>query len=406
MAQTIKLPQKAWYETGELELSLPDGWQVETCQMAGYDKPEMTDDQIRNAITNNLIGLPPIREMARGKKEVVIISNDIDRVTRVFRMIPPVLEELAAAGIKENQIRFITANGNHAAMNREEMVKKLGEDIVSRFPVYNHNSMGSCTYVGTTKRGTRVCINPEVMSCDFKIAIGSLTPHLSVVFGCGSKMLLPGVASIDTIVYNHSIEVPLADKKNYDKHPVHLDMEEAASFVGLDVSIEDFVNLWGNSTDIYAGELYQAHAAGVQAAKAHYLTPLAMNKDIVIANSYAKASESATGAAFTFPSVKEGGDLVLIANTPAGQVVHYLGGPWGKAVETKRRIQMPVPPNVNRLIVYTEYPELPGLEYFEGTANVIMLSKWDDVIKLLRESHGDNASVAVYPSSDIAYFGE
>ena len=38
MTKTIKLPQLAWYETGELELPLPDGWQVETLNMAGYDR--------------------------------------------------------------------------------------------------------------------------------------------------------------------------------------------------------------------------------------------------------------------------------------------------------------------------------------------------------------------------------
>jgi hypothetical protein len=44
-------------------------------------------------------GLPPLREYARGKKEVVILFDDMARVTRVAEIVRHVLAELAAAGI-------------------------------------------------------------------------------------------------------------------------------------------------------------------------------------------------------------------------------------------------------------------------------------------------------------------
>jgi nickel-dependent lactate racemase len=290
-------------------------------------------------------------------------------------------------------------------MDREDLTKKLGEDIVSRFLVYNHNSHDYCTYVGTTSNGTKVYVNTEFMSCDFKISIGSLTPHLFVIFGGGSKMILPGVSHIDTIEYNHKLGTDPALKAKYETHPVHLDMDEAASFVGLDVNIEGFVNLWGDTTTLFAGEPKQAHTAGIEAAKSHYLTPRAQDKDIVIANAYMKASESATAAAMCLPMVKPGGDLVLVNNTPSGQVVHYMGGPWGKAIQPRKPVLMPIPPNVNRLIIYNEYPELVGLSYYDRQDKVMMLSNWDDILQALKEVHGDKPAVAVYPTADISYFG-
>ena len=69
MANIIRLPQLAWYETKELALPLPDNWQVEVCNMAGYDRPAMNRDQIKHCITN-LIGSPSIKELAKGKAEV------------------------------------------------------------------------------------------------------------------------------------------------------------------------------------------------------------------------------------------------------------------------------------------------------------------------------------------------
>ena len=77
-------------------------------------------------------------------------------------------------------------------MNRVDFAKKLGEETLSRFPVYNHNPFVNCVYVGTTSYGTEVFINAEVMKCDLKITIGSIVPHIFAGFGGGSKIIMPG----------------------------------------------------------------------------------------------------------------------------------------------------------------------------------------------------------------------
>ena len=41
----IRVPQLAWYETKALELPLPDSWQVELYNMAGYNRPAMKPDE-------------------------------------------------------------------------------------------------------------------------------------------------------------------------------------------------------------------------------------------------------------------------------------------------------------------------------------------------------------------------
>lgn len=402
MTKLIRLPQLAWYEPKDLELPLPDHWQVEVCNMAGYDRPAMTDEQIRDAIIN-LKGTLPIRQLAKGKNQVVIIFDDICRVTRVAKIVPFVLQELAEAGIPDNKIRFIAATGTHAAMDRIGFSKKLGEATLARFPVYNHNPFLNCTYIGTTSYGTKVSINAEVMQCDFKIAIGSITPHMFTVFSGGGKIILPGVCSVETTMANHKL--PVADKKNYETHAIRLDMEEAANLAGLDVNIESIVNLWGDTVSIFAGPPIPSHAAGVSEAKAHYLTPKAQGKDIVIANTYAKANEAAIGAQFASSSVKEnGGDLVLICNAPQGQVVHYLLGCWGETLGGHLgKIQVPIPSHINHLIVYTEYPDIPGLGYFEQPHKILMMANWDDVLMTLQGFHRGDADVAVYPNADIQY---
>ncbi len=409
---TIELPQLAWHGVRELKLSFPEGWQVEVCNMAGYNRPHMKPAEIKQAIAGP-IGMPPLREYARGKKEVVIIFDDMSRVTRVAEIVPHVLEELAAAGIEDNQIRFIAACGCHQAMNRLDFAKKLGEDTLARFPVYNHAPYGKCVYAGTTSSGIKVRINAEVMKCDLKIGIGSIVPHIMAGFGGGSKIVLPGVAAYGTIVAMHSsrtstktgeVKDTVTGMGAYEDNPRRRDINEAADIVGLDVKIDAVVNMWGETAAIFAGAPAPTYTAALEEAAAHYITPAARNKDIVIANTFAKANEAITGLLVAFPSVSQkGGDVVLIANAPEGQITHYLMGPFGNDIGGALKLQMKPPPNVNRLIIFSEYPELSSKNYLEDTDRVVLVHKWSDVLKLLQERHKLGAQVAVYPNADIQY---
>ena len=409
MKNTFTLPQLAWHGVKSLDIALPEDWQVQVYNMAGYNKAALNPSAIKKAVTAPL-GMPPLHDSARGKKEVVILFDDMARVTRAAEIIPEVLAELAAAGITDRQIRFICANGCHGALNRADFVKKLGEDVLKRFPVYNHNPYDNCVYTGTTTAGTRLNFNAEVMKCDLKIGIGSIVPHIMAGFGGGSKIILPGVASYETILALHS------PRKNTDgfnntvsgmgavgDNPRRRDIDEAADIAGLDMKIDALVNMWGETAELFAGAPGAEYAVALKSARMHYLTPHAQNMDVIIANSFAKASEAISGLMVAFPSARQGGDVVLIANAPDGQATHYLMGPFGNSIAGKLQLQMKVPENVNRLIIYNEYPELLSSRYLEESGKVIMMDKWEEVMGLLKQSHGAGTKAAIYPNADIQY---
>jgi nickel-dependent lactate racemase len=408
---TIKLPQLSWHGVKDLEIGLPDSWNIETCNMNGYNRKALTPDEIRSAI-HNPIGTEPIRKLAKGKKQVVIIFDDIQRATRIAPIVPFVLDELAEAGIRDDQIRFIGATGLHAAMDRFDFVKKLGEDVLCRFPVYNHNAFGSCTDIGTTSLGTRLQVNAEVMACDLKIAIGSVVPHAFAGFGGGAKIVLPGICHYDTVVDFHTLASKF-QKEHPDKpigvgivenNLLRMNMEEAAEKVGLDIKIDTMINSYGETVAVYAGSLKKAYPEALEDARRHYDTQPLKGCDVVIANSFAKVAECESGLEIAFPAVRpEGGDVVLIGNAPEGHVAHYLAGPWGKTNRSKLQMQCGLPPQVKRLIIYNEYPDRTIFGYFAQPEIVVLLSKWNDVLDLLTKRHPGQAKVGVYPNADIQY---
>ena len=405
----LAVPQLPWHGTKDLRLPVPDGWNIEVCRMAGHARPRLSAEAIRQAVREP-IGMTPLRDCARGRKEVVILFDDMARVTRVAEIVPHVLAELAEAGIPDERIRFICATGCHGALNRFDFARKLGEDVLKRFPVYNHSPFDTCVRVGKTSSGTELFINAEVMACDLKIGIGSIVPHIMAGFGGGGKIVLPGVASYETVLALHTPRsgqgTTVSGMGALEDNPRRKDIDEAVTLAGLDMKIDALVNSWGETAALFAGSPGPCYQAALAAAREHYLTPSARDKDIVIANAFAKAAESVSGLLVAWPSLKRsGGDVVLIANAPEGQTTHYLMGPFGNGTGGKLQLRMAVPGNAERIIVFSEYPEPAARQYFADMDKVVLLDRWDDVITKLLERRGPAAEAAVYPNADIQYNG-
>lgn len=412
MSKTIKLPQYIWFNPKEVEFTVPDSWRITINNIDGYGEPALNSNEIRDAIASP-IGMKPLREYARGKNDVVVLFDDLSRSTRVSEIVPHVLAELAAAGIKDDQIRFIAAVANHQALDRISMVKKLGEDVVSRFRIYNHCPFVNCTYVGTTSYGTKASINSEVMNCDLKIGIGQVVPHPQFGFGGGAKIIMPGVASYETVVEHHTkihqkwkqkqVKITPSFMGIIDGNPANLDAREIGKLAGIDMVIDCIVNMWGETMALYAGALEPTYTSSIERAKSHYVTVNTHDNDIVIANAFIKASEYHVPLSAAQPAVKpDGGDIVVIASSPYGDAVHYLSK-FGTKIQGPTRHQH-ILPNINRVIIYSEYPEVRILDHFVEKDKVILTSNWSFIINLLEKSHKPDAKVAVYPSADIQYF--
>lgn len=418
--QRFRVPQKAWYGDSDLELTFPPSWSVQYHSMPVEERPRLLHEGILKAF-HNPIGTAPLSELARGKKNLVILFDDLTRPTRTYELVPYVLEELRLAGVEEKSIRFLCALGTHGALKRDDFAKKLGDEVLERFSVYNHNPYENCTLLGRTRFGTPVSINTEFMNCDFKIGIGCILPHWTRGFGGGGKILMPGVASIDTIQHNHSdvaksgpakddrgmVALPSSvGRGKYDQNVMRLDIEEAVRMAKFDLIVNAIVNLQRETTDLFVGDPIEAHIAGVKVAAEVYATEAAMEKDIVVANSFSKANEAGIAVLLAVLSLKKsGGDLVLICNAPDGQVTHYLRRSFGKTIGG--RLWAPrreLPPMVKRFFVLSEYPDYAGWEWYAPPDKIIWRKRWEEILEDLREAHGEKAAVSVFPDATIQYF--
>ena len=65
---------------------------------------------------DNPIASKPLRQLVQGAAKVVILADDNTRLTPTDKIIPVLLDEMNAAGVKDEQITVIIALGTHRFM--------------------------------------------------------------------------------------------------------------------------------------------------------------------------------------------------------------------------------------------------------------------------------------------------
>ena len=405
---SIHVPIDAWGEDSTRELTFAADWTITHCLMQGHDAPEIGDEEIRQALGEPL-GTPALSEMANGSGSVVILFDDLERPTPAHRIVPFVLDELHRGGIRDDQIRFVAAIGSHQAMMREGFVKKLGEDIVERYPVYNHNIYDNLVDVGETSLGTRVLINREVAAGDLKVGIGGVISYYGKgSYNGGGKIILPGVSGIETI---HDFHVaarqraagrpPVPGSEGIPPHWVNI--EEAARLAHLDMKVDCVLNNRRQIVGVFAGDFVKTRRRACVLAQETYVTSVAPPSDVVVLNTYPKEDQPMKGLWIAVQSVKPGGDLVILSHSANGlSHPHYIFGRFGtefggRAWTPERHFRAG---EAGRIIFCSPHLTKLDMDSYSGDS-VFFVKMWDEVRAMLEEERTGPASVAVYPYGGI-----
>jgi nickel-dependent lactate racemase len=398
--KTLKVPAWEWYGWRPETLTFPDSWEIHEQRMNGHSARTLDPNEIKEKLQHP-IGTPTLEELAKGKRKCVVIFDDMTRPTKTTQMLPAVLDELHRGGLSDNQIVFMMASGAHTGRMLFDFQKKLGDEVCERFLVFNHNPYEGFVDLGKTSRGTPVLINREVMGCDLKVVVSSIMPHFGFGFGGGSKMILPGVAAVDTITPNHAIRKG-TDPGKVSGNERRLDSEEAARMAGLDFVVHSLLNAESDVSDLVAGDMIKAHREGVKRARVHYATKVVPDADISIGNTYPMANEGYKSYNIVLESVRHGGDMVYLIYTPEGCRIHFFNGRFGTDYGGrgwKPDVYVKKPWKMDRVICVSPHILKADEPYYgEGSKWV---KTWAEALKLLEDIHGSKAKVAIYPTASM-----
>jgi hypothetical protein len=162
---------------------------------------------VREALAKPL-GLPRVRGMVHPGGSVVIAFDDptVPSYGPVRRLaIEAILEELAGAGVPEENVSLVCANALHRKWTDTELASILGADLVRRFgdrlTCHDAEDPDNLTYLGTTPSGYDVEVHRLVADSDLAIYVNA-SCHLG--FSGGWKSVCVGLSTWRSIRWTHT----------------------------------------------------------------------------------------------------------------------------------------------------------------------------------------------------------
>ncbi|MDT8902349.1 nickel-dependent lactate racemase [Anaeroselena agilis] len=270
------------------------------------------------------VGSPPFRQVFGPGDKVVIVVSDVTRLwVRSDVLVPILLDELNAAGVPDADVAVVFATGDHRSQTVEEHRLIVGDEVLRRVRVYDHDCQAAdLVDLGRSRRGTAILLNRMVYEAPKLILTGGISYHLLAGFGGGRKSVAPGVAGYATIQENHGLALKAGPGEIgagvTAGNPVAEDMDEICALAAPDFLLNVVVNENKDFIGIVAGHWREAHAAGTKVVEEAFAVPIRERADVVVAScggypkdiqlyQSIKALDNADYAA------KDGGAIILVS---------------------------------------------------------------------------------------------
>jgi nickel-dependent lactate racemase len=299
-------------------------------------------------------GTGPLRALAGPNDTIAIVFSDLTRPMPNHRVLPPLLDELSRAGVPDQQIVLINALGTHRPQTDDELRGMLGNPIVERYRIVQHDAWSDdLVPVAHNRAGHRVSVNRDYMEASVRILTGFIEPHFFAGFSGGPKAVLPGIADIDAILDNHSgamLSDPNAtwattatlSERGLERRPLPAEEPAAGPIEGpaggndrgsnplweemLAVALRTepsfLLNVTLNQkreiTGVFAGGMLAAHSEGVAFVRQTAMQPVSQPFDIVITSNSGypldlNLYQAVKGMSAAAQIVRQGGDIIVAA---------------------------------------------------------------------------------------------
>jgi nickel-dependent lactate racemase len=231
-------------------------------------------------------GLPRLRELARHKHATVIVTCDKTRGVPSKITLPFILEELRAAGLREEAVTILVATGLHKGETIVDVRERFGTELLEEINVSIHDSddQDQLTYLGDLHSGTPLILNKAVVKSDLVIVESTVEPHFFAGFTGGTKVILPGLAGTETILRNHSWQNIDDPRSRYGivDNPVRADADEASDYLEKTFALS--LVLDGQRQVVYAssGDIKASFKAAAVATARHCRVQIRDRPDVVV----------------------------------------------------------------------------------------------------------------------------
>ncbi len=232
----------------------------------------------RRQNTTTYIGEVQLARIARPGMRVTIAFTDATRACPDERLVGELLADLATAGVAPDSITLLCATGLHRPSTHAERMAKLGEAIVARYRIVDHDALDPAGLVDLgVVDGRPLVINRRCVECDLLLATGVVEPHQYAGYSGGAKTVVIGCGGEATISATHGpamLDAPGTRLGAIAGNPFQAFVRAGGERSGLRYVINTVLSDAGEICEIAAGAPAAVHDHLVAQARALYEAPV------------------------------------------------------------------------------------------------------------------------------------
>jgi nickel-dependent lactate racemase len=303
---------------------LPSRWHVELAEPQTTQPLSDPQASVEAALADPL-HTPPLSELVASGDQVCIAFTPPSALYPEHILLPALLKELEAAGVHDQDVTLLCANGPYGRTDYEHKTARLGVEVVERYRVVDHN-VSEVIHLGQ-KHDVPLTVNRRALEADLLIATGFVAPHLYAGYSGGGETVAIGCAGDATIEALHAprfLYHPLVRPGQVGGNPFQEVIRSLAEQAGLRFILNTILDPQGQIADVQAGDFSAVHQYMVFAASSLYNKPVPQTYDVVIAGIDplydTSLYQAILGALFVGlapqSAVRPGGVIILPAHTP------------------------------------------------------------------------------------------
>ncbi len=252
---------------------------------------------VKRAVEESLsrpIGTLPLRQLVKPNQTVALVVTDITRQLPEEIILPLLVRELEAGGVKKRDITAVIATGTHRSNTPEELYRKFG-DVVNQISFINHDPYDSKGLVdlGTSSSGIPLVFNRAVAQADVRISTGVIETHLFAGYSGGVKSIAVGVAGEETIAATHNYQMLQQTRLGITEgNEFRRFLTEATQAIGLHFIVNVVQTGKKEVVKVVAGDPVGTFDEGVKTARHLYEVEIDRPGEIVVSGvSYPKSRD-------------------------------------------------------------------------------------------------------------------
>lgn len=316
------------YGKGVWPLDLPDRWSVAVIRKRPMPVLPAPAAAVEAALAQPVGSSTLMEEAARARSACILIC-DITRPVPNGLILPVIVRQLLAAGLKSDAIRILVATGLHRPNEGPELEELVGDAWVLRtVKVENHFARRDEDHVhlGATPAGTVVRLDRRFVEADLKIVTGLVEPHFMAGYSGGRKVIAPGIAHSETITTFHNARFmsdPKADNCVLDGNPLHREQLEIVRMLGHVLAVNVVIDEHRQLSFVNFGEVVASHLGAVDFIRGYAEVPVARRFKTVVTSAAGYPLDktyyqTVKGMVGPIGILEPGGNLIVVSECSEG----------------------------------------------------------------------------------------